>query len=180
MRIKTNVKKVKQDLEKWRIKESDSFDKKVTKICKLASVHLQRKINGNIDKPTNFTQNAVGFKFTRKKTETVNSIFIKDVQTKYLLPYFEGKDVTKMQPVAEDRKNQFGNIKSLKSKRYVKVKHKNGKEILIDPKKKRNKKGVSKRLVAIKETNTRRAVLGSWESNAKEIIRMVNNRMKLI
>lgn len=175
-----NNRKVKRDLEKWRIKEGDNFDKKLTKVCKLASVQLQRKINGNIDKPTNFTQNAVGFKFNRTSEGTVNTIFIKDIQAKYLKPYIEGECVTKMQPVAEDRKNQFGNIKSLKSKRYVKVKHKNGKEILIDPKKKRNKKGVSKRLVAIKETNTRRAVLGNWESNAKEIIRMVNNRMKLI
>lgn len=37
------AKDVMKDLEKWRIKESDVFSKKVTKASKLASVELQRK-----------------------------------------------------------------------------------------------------------------------------------------
>lgn len=57
------IKGVKNDLSKWKIKETDLFSKKVTKASKLASVELQRDINRRVDKPTNFTRNAVGFKF---------------------------------------------------------------------------------------------------------------------
>lgn len=179
--------KFKKDLEKWRIKQEDNFDKKLTKVCKLSSEVLQRKINGRVDKPTPFTKNAVGFRFKRSNGNSTNTIFIKDIQAEYLTPYFEGGDVTKMQPVAENRKNTYGNIRQLKSKKYKKIKHKNGREILIDPTKnngrvKKNGKGKTqgRRLVATLETHDRQAKLDSWEQNSKEIFRMVKNRMKLV
>ncbi|EKK8734052.1 hypothetical protein PPR94_003853, partial [Salmonella enterica] len=99
----------------------------------------------------------------------------------------EGGDVTKMQPVAENRKNAYGNIRQLKSKKYVKIKHKNGTEILVDPTKKNGKvkksgkgKTIGRRLVATLETNKRNAVLDSWIQNEQEIVRMVRNRMKFV
>lgn len=184
---KASARRVKKDLEKWRIKQEDNFDKRLTKVCKLSSEVLQRKINGRIDKPTPFTKNAVGFRYTRSQGQTENRIFIKDIQEKYLTPYFEGGYVTKMQPVAENRKNAYGNIRQLKSKKYVKIKHKNGTEILVDPTKKNGKvkksgkgKTIGRRLVATLETNKRNAVLDSWIQNEQEIVRMVRNRMKFV
>lgn len=180
-------KKFKRDLERWRIKEEDNFDKKLTKVCKLASVALQRKINGRVDRPTPFTKNAVGFRYERAKDGTTNIIFIKDIQYDYLEPYFEGGDVTKMQPVAKNRTNSYGNIRQLKSKKYTKIKHKNGSEILIDPSKKnarlkKNGKGktIGRRLVATLETHKRKPALDSWKQNGQEVIRMVKNRMDLV
>lgn len=182
---KASAQRVKKDLNKWRIKQEDSFDKKLTKVCKLSSEVLQRKINGRVDKPTPFTKNAVGFRFKRSSGGSENTIFIKDIQAEYLTPYFEGGEVTKMQPVAENRKNAYGNIRQLKSKKYVKVKHKNGQEILVDPTKKngrvkKNGKGKTqgRRLIATLQTHDRKDTLDSWKQNEREIFRMVSNRMK--
>ncbi|MBC5790599.1 hypothetical protein [Providencia sp. JUb39] len=186
-KIKTNKKKVKADLDKWKIKETDDYGRKFVKVCKSASVNLQEKINRKIDNPTAFTKRSVGFKFNRTRRAIVSTIYIYDNQAVYLSPYFKGEDVTKFQPVAKNRTNAYGNIRQLNSKKYLKVKTKKGRTILIDPTKKnprlkKNGKGktVGRRLVAIKETTSRQAVLGSWKQNKKEILRMINNRMKLI
>ncbi|PEH74123.1 hypothetical protein [Edwardsiella tarda] len=173
---------VKKDLEKWRINEGDSFDKKLTKVCKLASVNLQRKINASVDNPVRFTQNAVGFKFKRGMNGTVNHIFIKDTQSKYLSHLIDVKraEVEKMTPLAPNRKNKYGNIPNLGKGKFVKVTHKNGTEILINPNRKPNRKyGTANRVVAVKKKTTRKQTIGSWDKNSADIIRMVKNRMKL-
>lgn len=185
--VKTNKEKVKRDLEKWKIKQTDSFSKKFTKVCKMASVRLQEKINKKVDRPVNFTKNAVGFRFEKHKRYTENIIFIKKIQARYLGAYIEGDTVSKFQPVDESRKNAYGNIKQLKSKKYRKIVHKNGRQILIDPTKKngklrKNGKGrtVGRRLIATMETHKRKITLGTWKENKKELVRMINNHMKLI
>lgn len=157
-----NIKDAKKDLDKWRLKESDSFSKRVTKASKLASVELQRKINRNIDRPTGFTQNAVGFKFTIDKFGTTNKIFIKDIQGNYL-----GKLIDDNQPFNKfvpinGKVNQFGNIAGLKTRRNlesVEQKHQGKKRTILirTTAKKKN------RVVAIfKPHQNRKKVLGSW------------------
>ncbi|WP_311750732.1 hypothetical protein [Proteus columbae] len=178
-----NADRVRRDMERWRIQQSDSFDKKLTKVAKLASVQLQRKINGSVKTPVNFTKNAVGFKYVKKRYGTINTIFIKDVQAKYLSHLIEPEKgtVEKMTPIAPNRKNKFGNVPNLGKSKLIKVKHKNGKELLINPNRKKNKRyGTANRIVAVKMRTTRRNTIGTWKSNADEIIRMVKNRMALV
>lgn len=168
------IKGVKNDLSKWKIKETDLFSKQVTKASKLASVELQRDINRRVDKPTNFTRNAVGFKFRYDKNGSKNRIFIKDVQAQYLAPLIDSnKPVDKFVPVPGST-NAFGNIAGLRQRRNleeVKQRH-NGTErtILIKTTAKRNK-----RIVAIFERNKkRRKTIGSWDKISDKIFKTVN------
>lgn len=167
-------KKAMQDLEKWKIKESDVFSKKVTKACKLASVSLQKDINRTVTTPTNFTKNAVGFQFKYDKFGSKNRIYIKDVQANYLGNLIDDNTaVTKFNPFNR-AKNAYGNIAGLKTMRNlkaVKQKH-NGvsRTVLI----KTNVKKKDKRLIAIRKSMTQRKILGSWKSITDKIINNVN------
>lgn len=168
------IKGVREDLSKWKIKETDVFSKKVTKASKLASVELQRDINRRVDKPTNFTRNAVGFKFKYDKNGSKNRIFIKDVQAQYLAPLIDSnKPVDKFVPVP-GATNGFGNIAGLKQRRNLKsvtqVHNGQRRTILIKTTAKRNK-----RVVAIFERNkSRRKTIGSWNKITDKILKTVN------
>ncbi|BEC01789.1 hypothetical protein [Escherichia coli] len=167
---------VKKDLDKWRIKESDQFSKRVTKASKLASVELQRKINRRVEGPVNFTKNAVGFKFKVDQYGTTNRIFIKDVQANYLGHLIDdNSEINKFVPTGvKGSKNQFGNIPNLKTRRNLEaVKQKKDgitRTILI----KTNVKKQNKRVIAIfKRHQNRKKTLGSWNNISNDIIKTV-------
>ncbi|HBM9257477.1 TPA: hypothetical protein L0X66_001809 [Citrobacter freundii] len=167
---------VKKDLDKWRIKESDQFSKRVTKASKLASVELQRKINRRVEGPVNFTKNAVGFRFNIDKEGTTNRIFIKDVQANYLSHLIDDNSpINKYVPTGvRGSTNQFGNIPGLKTRRNLEaVKQKKdgiNRTILI----KTNVKKQNKRVIAIfKRHQTRKKSIGSWTDISNDIIKTV-------
>lgn len=176
------LKSVKQDLSKWKIKESDHFSKRVTKASKLASVELQRKINRRVDGPVNFTRNAVGFKFKIAKTGSSNRIFIKDIQADYLGRLIDdNKPFDKFVPTSSPLAiNAYGNIAGLKTMRNLEaVKQKKPgitRTILI----KINVKKQNRRVIAIfKRNETRKKSLGSWSDISDDIIETVNRVAKL-
>ncbi|WP_368287559.1 hypothetical protein AB2B46_15370 [Kluyvera intermedia] len=169
--------KIKQDLNKWKINESDQFSKRVTKASKLASVELQRKINREVKGAVNFTKNAVGFSFKYDKQGSTNRIFIKDIQADYLGKLIDDISAfNKFTPTGvQGSKNKLGNIPGLKTRRNMTaVKQKrNGqtRTILI----KTNGKKQNKRLIAVfKRNQTRRKTLGSWNQISADIIKTVN------
>ncbi|MBT2109984.1 hypothetical protein LRM31_07260 [Enterobacter kobei] len=173
---------VKKDLDKWKIKESDQFSKRVTKASKLASVELQRKINRDVEGPVNFTKNAVGFKFKVTKTGSENRIFIKDTQAEYLGQLIDdNKAFNKYVPTGvRGSKNQFGNIPGLKTRRNLESvkQNKDGKTrtILI----KTNVKQQNKRVIAIfKRHQTRKKTIGSWTKISDDIHKNVLRVAKL-
>ncbi len=173
---------VKNDLSKWKIKESDQFSKRVTKASKLASVELQRKINRDVDGAVNFTKNAVGFKFKVTKTGTQNRIFIKDTQANYLGHLIDDNSgVNKFVPTGvKGSTNQYGNIPGLKTRRNLEtVKQKKDgvqRTILI----KTTAKKQNKRVIAIfKRHQSRKKTLGSWNDISKNIIKTVGRVAKL-
>ncbi|HAW2200218.1 TPA: hypothetical protein JLO99_002743 [Escherichia coli] len=168
---------VKRDLEKWRLKESDSFSKRVTKASKLASVELQRRINRRVDNPVNFTKNSVGFSFRYDKNGSKNRIYIKDRQAKYLAPLIDdNKGVDKFVPTGvRGSINKFGNIPGLKSRRNMATvkQNKDGttRTILI----KTSTKKQNKRVIAIFERHkARKKMLGSWNEITDDILKTVN------
>lgn len=172
---------VKKDLEKWKIKEGDSFSKRVTKASKLASVELQRKIDRRVKGPVNFTKNAVGFSFKITKNGTTNRIFIKDTQAGYLSHLIDNQDpINKFVPTGvQGSKNQFGNIPGLKTRRNLEAvkQNKNGRQrtILIKTNAKQNK-----RLIAVfKRNQHRRKVIGSWDQIANDLTKTVKRVAKL-
>lgn len=171
---------VRKDLDKWKIKESDQFSKRVTKASKLASVELQRKINRNVDGAVNFTKNSVGFSFKASKHQTVNRIFIKDIQAQYLSRLIDDNTPFNKFVPAPGKVNQYGNIAGLKTRRnMVAVKQKKdgiNRTILI----KTNVKKQQKRVLAIfKLHQTRKKSIGSWSSISKDIIKTVDRVAKL-
>ena len=167
--------KVKEDLNKWAIKEDDVFSKKLTKASKLASVQLQRYINGNIKGgATPFTQKAVGFQFRYDKFGSWNRIFIRPPQAAYLGDLIDDdKRFKKFVPIAGRNTNKFGNIIGLRNFRnLVPVKQmKNGRmrTILIKP----SARGI-KRLVAVQKDIQPRHTLGSWKQMEKRMINSIN------
>ncbi|MFM8069473.1 hypothetical protein PU682_03255 [Klebsiella pneumoniae] len=170
------LKSVKNDLSKWKIKETDVFSKKVTKASKLASVELQRKINRRVKGPVNFTKNAVGFSFRYDKYGSKNRIYIKDTQADYLSHLIDNpRPINKFVPTGvQGSKNQFGNIPGLKTKRNMKVvkQKKDGQQrtILIKTNARRNK-----RLIAVfKRNQSRRKTIGSWDKISQDILKTVN------
>ncbi|CAM7336451.1 hypothetical protein WAY59_002350 [Escherichia coli] len=170
------AKDVMKDLEKWRIKESDVFSKKVTKASKLAYVELQRKINRRVDGPVNFTKNAVGFSFRYDQNGSRNRIYIKDKQADYLAPLIDdNKGINKFVPTGvRGSKNKFGNIPNLKSRNNLEaVKQKKDgvtRTILI----KTNVKKQDRRLIAVfKKNQHRRKTLGSWNQISDDILKTV-------
>lgn len=173
------LKDAKRDLEKWKIKQGDSFSKRITKACKLASENLQKTINRNVDRPTNFTRNAVGFQFKVDKFGTKNRIFIKDLQAQYLAPLIDSNNlVSKFVPNRPADTNQFGNIAGLKQMRNlkaVKQKHKGiQRTVLIKTNAKKNK-----RLIAIFKRARRRHIIGTWDTLSKTMIRQINSAVKI-
>lgn len=163
----------KRDLEKWRLKETDTFSKRVTKASKLASVELQRNINRRVDRPTRFTQNAVGFSFKIDKFGTKNRIFIKDFQANYL-----GKLIDDNQPFGKfvpvpGAVNQFGNIPNLKTRRgleSVTQNHDGHKRTILIKKSAKT----ANRIVAIyKPDQNRSKALGSWADICNQLERTV-------
>lgn len=175
---KGKARKVKEDLQKWAIKEDDLFSKKLTKASKLASVQLQRYINGNIKGgATPFTQKAVGFQFRYDKFGSWNRIYIRDAQAAYLGDLIDDdKRFKKFVPIAGRNTNKFGNIIGLRNFRNlipVKQMH-NGRmrTILIKP----SAKGI-KRFVAVQKEISPRKTLGSWKEMEK---RMINNINRVI
>lgn len=171
--------KAKRDLDKWKIKESDSFSKRVTKASKLASVELQKHINRNIDKPVAFTKNAVGFQFKIGKFVTTNRIYIKDVQANYVSHLIdEQSPIKKFVPTSDKFTNAYGNIPGLKTMRNLKAvsqKHKGQQRtILIKTTAKKNK-----RLIAIfKRNGSRKKTLGSWSSMCERVESQVRNAVR--
>ncbi|MFP8558236.1 hypothetical protein ACLH2J_01820 [Klebsiella michiganensis] len=170
------LKSVKNDLSKWKIKETDVFSKKVTKASKLASVELQRKINRRVKGPVNFTKNTVGFSFRYDKYGSKNRIFLKDKQADYLSHLIDNNSsVNKFVPTGvQGSKNQYGNIPGLKTKRNLEVvkqkKDSRQRTILIKTTAKRNK-----RLIAVfKRNQSRRKTLGSWDQISQDILKTVN------
>ncbi|MBN5214291.1 hypothetical protein [Serratia ureilytica] len=174
-----DVKKVKRDLDKWKIKESDHFSKRVTKASKLASEALQKHINRETKGPTNFTKNAVGFQFNVGKFVTRNRIFIKDVQANYLSHLIDNEDlIKKFVPNNSKFVNALGNIPGLKNMRNlvsVDQLHKGQKRtILIKTTAKKNK-----RLIAIfKKNGVRKKSYGTWEQMSNTMERQVSNAVK--
>ena len=169
-----NARDIQRDLENWRIKETDSFSKKVTKASKLASVNLQRKINGRIDRPTNFTQQAVGFSFKIDRIGSVNRIYIKDAQARYLAPLIDSdKEVSKFVPL-QGYTNNFGNIAGLKNMKNLKkiTQKRNGvtRTVLI----KTTAKKQNKRLIAIFKKARRIHRVGTWSELSVQMIQQVN------
>lgn len=167
---------IKKDLNKWRIKESDQFSKRVTKASKLASVELQRKINRRVDGPVNFTKNAVGFSFKYDQNGSKNRIYIKDTQAKYLSPLIDDtKGINKFVPTGvKGSKNKFGNIPNLKTKNKLEVVKQNKdntkRTILI----KTNVKKQNRRVIAIfKKHQQRKKTLGSWNNISNDILKTV-------
>ena len=168
---------VKNDLSKWKIKQSDQFSKRVTKASKLASVELQRKINREVDGPVNFTKNAVGFSFRYVKAGSKNRIFIKDTQAEYLGKLIDdNSSFNKYVPTGvRGSTNKFGNIPGLKTRRNIEAVKQihNGttRTVLI----KTNVKKQNKRLIAVfKKNQTRKKSLGSWNKITNDIIKTVN------
>ena len=170
-----------RDLEKWKLKETDSFSKRLTKASKLASVSLQRRINSNVKGPVNFTKNSVGFNFKVTRDGSQNRIYIKDAQAGYLSHLIDNESpIDKFVPTGvAGSKNQFGNIPNLKTKRNLEsVEQKvNGSKrtILIKKTAKQNK-----RVIAIfKRNQKRRKVIGSWNSISNNIVKQVKRVAKL-
>ncbi|TEW83390.1 hypothetical protein D5R38_18645 [Serratia marcescens] len=175
-----NAAQVKHDLNKWRIKESDNFSKRVTKAAKLASVNLQRDINGQIEKPTAFTKNAVGFSFNVGKFVTRNRIYIKDVQANYLGHLIDDNSpIKKFVPNSAKFTNAYGNIPGLKNMRNlktVKQKHNNVSRVILI---KTTAKKKDKRLIAVFQKNgKRKKTLGSWSQISTRIESQIRNAVK--
>lgn len=174
-RVTTNIDKVRKDLKRWNERAGNKFHKDLGAAVMSERVRIQKKINTSLDRPIKFTQNAVNSQhFMNKGNKSKHSIFIMKHQAEYLKYYFEGGDVKKFTPIDDSKTNQYGNIKQLKAKKY-KVAKTGGKTILIDPKMKGKKRG--KRLVAVMKETDRRAVLGSWEQNEKEVKKNIKRRM---
>ncbi|WP_039660909.1 hypothetical protein [Pantoea sp. MBLJ3] len=169
----TSAAGAKRDLEKWRLKETDSFSKRVTKASKLASVELQRDINRKIDRPTKFTQNAVGFNFKIDKFGTKNRIYIKDIQSNYLSKLIDdNQNFGKFVPVP-GKVNQFGNIPNLKTRRGLEpvTQNHNGhkRTILI----KKSAKTANKIVAIYKPDQHRSKALGSWAEICNQLEKTV-------
>ncbi|MCV5633129.1 hypothetical protein OFN23_33790, partial [Escherichia coli] len=74
-----------------------------------ASRALQKKINKNVDRPTRWTQQAVGNTNYKNRSGTRHQIFIKGARDKdkkigsqddYLKHYFDGGKINKLVPIA--------------------------------------------------------------------------------
>jgi hypothetical protein len=132
----TKPAKAKADLSKWALKESDSIDKSITKLSKLAQIQLQKEINSVIDKPTAFTQRALGFKYEKHSNGTRNRIFMFPNQSNYLdriLKQGHGNSSTKFRPFSyTTRLNIYGNIAGLRNKNNFKRLTLNGKPALAN------------------------------------------------
>ena len=184
--VTTNVDKVKKDLNRWKKKAINRFHKDLGESVLKERERIQEKINVNIDRPTPFTQKAVNSTHYMKSGGISNhNLFIMKNQEKYLRYYFEGGNVEKFIPVAEDRTNRYGNITGLaggsKAKRFKTIRSKTGKILLIDPTitaKTASKKKLGKRLVAIKSETDRRGIMGSYAQNKKETIKNIEKKMK--
>ena len=176
---KGKMKRVKEDLSKWQIKESDVYSKKVTKATKLASVALQRYIDSHIKGGgVPFTKKAVGFNFKYDKFGSQNRVYLRDTQANYLSSLIDdNKKYKKFVPIAGRNTNKFGNIIGLKNFRNLipvtQIKDGKKRTILIKP----NAKG-AKRFVAVQKISTRQKTLGSWDKLTNMMINNINRVVK--
>lgn len=170
----TNSTRAKQDLSKWAIKESDSVDKAITKLSKLAQIQLQREITSSINNPVPFTTKALGFKFNKKQNGSSNIIYMFPAQASYLdkiLKQKHGSTGTKFRPFSsKTRLNKFGNIAGLRNKNNFKRLELNGKPALA------NQRNV---ITGVYKTAHYKPVM-DYDGTARKIVQNIKYRIRQI
>lgn len=158
---KRNALRTKKALRQWSEKATDTFERAIGEGAIFASRALQKKINKNVDRPTRWTQQAVGNTNYKNRSGTRHQIFIKGARDKdkktgsqddYLKHYFDGGKINKLVPIANGQVlDSHGNIKAIKGGKmmrniengnFIKVENKEGTFIMkkYKPKKSRTKR----------------------------------------
>lgn len=120
-----------------------------------------------------FTSNAMLFFFSKRATGVKCTIQVKDIQAQYLYGSLVKKDnIDKFIPTSDARLTKQGNITGLKSNlksgKY-KVVESGGAKRIIDTRKKKD------RVVAVKETKTRKIIFDFYKEADTRIIKVINN-----
>lgn len=113
--IRSDLKKLTKKLTALEKKQIPfALAKAVTDTAKSVQVAVTRQLKSDIDRPTPFTQKAVGMKRATKKNPEA-TIFIKPIQSKYLKYQIDGgtRKATADSPVLiarEKQRNKYGNL----------------------------------------------------------------------